>query len=304
MQNAGDVQQTTLDFWMPKIQPVSVHVQSNGTGGTGVKSSNTGKQQPHLAAQRPADELAMMRRPSARPRLGAHPRLWALVLLGMAIFGVVEVVELSIDHTSHEERALDAPRPGPHRRGPRHQPAVPARRSHPGAIALGRAPVPRQHLQRGRAAQHQLRTAEQAQGDLENLFTQWGLPVNDANHVADCLYDWVTPGTSRASTAPRPPTTSRPACPSGPPTRPSTPWTRSRWFMGFNLVEKVRPNWQDSFTIWSSGPLNVNEAAPELIAAIFSLDPKQVAMSPKARNGRDGIPAPPTMRRSIAPTSS
>ncbi len=74
--------------------------------------------------------------------------------------------------------------------------------------------------------------------------------------------------------------------------------------MGFNLVEKVRPNWQDSFTIWSSGPLNVNEAAPELIAAIFSLDPKQVAMSPKARNGRDGIPAPPTMRRSIAPTSS
>src|SRR5258708_17663252 len=34
--------------------------------------------------------------------------LWCLLLLGMAVFGVVEMVELSVEHTSHEERALDA----------------------------------------------------------------------------------------------------------------------------------------------------------------------------------------------------
>src|SRR5476649_519469 len=34
--------------------------------------------------------------------------LWALLLLGMAVFGVVEMVELSVEHTSHQEQALDA----------------------------------------------------------------------------------------------------------------------------------------------------------------------------------------------------
>src|ERR1700692_2156990 len=34
--------------------------------------------------------------------------LWCLLLLGMAVFGVVEMVELSVEHTSHEEQALEA----------------------------------------------------------------------------------------------------------------------------------------------------------------------------------------------------
>ena len=33
---------------------------------------------------------------------------WSLLLIGMAVFGVVEMVELSIDHTSHEEQAVEA----------------------------------------------------------------------------------------------------------------------------------------------------------------------------------------------------
>src|SRR5471032_1949748 len=34
--------------------------------------------------------------------------LWCLLLLGMAVFGVVELVELSVEHTSHAEQALEA----------------------------------------------------------------------------------------------------------------------------------------------------------------------------------------------------
>jgi len=56
-----------------------------------------------------------------------------------------------------------------------------------------------------------------------------------------------------------------------------------------DLLEKARPNWQDSFTLWSSGPLNVNEAPAQLIAAVFSLDPQRVAFFTKTRDGRDGI---------------
>ena len=35
--------------------------------------------------------------------------------------------------------------------------------------------------------------------------------------------------------------------------------------------------------------MNVNEAPPELIAAVFSLDPQRVAFFTKTRNGRDDI---------------
>jgi len=33
---------------------------------------------------------------------------------------------------------------------------------------------------------------------LIDLFTRWGLQVDEADHVADCLYDWITPGDLRS----------------------------------------------------------------------------------------------------------
>jgi general secretion pathway protein K len=59
--------------------------------------------------------------------------------------------------------------------------------------------------------------------------------------------------------------------------------------MGFDLVVKAKPDWQDSFTLWSSGPLNVNEAPAALIAAVFDLDESRVDPMVNARNGPDGI---------------
>ena len=39
--------------------------------------------------------------------------LWGLLLLGMAVFGVVDMVELSVEHTTHSEQALEARGPSP-----------------------------------------------------------------------------------------------------------------------------------------------------------------------------------------------
>ncbi len=47
-QGGGDLQATTMDFWVPKINPISVHIQANGTtggttgGGTGTRGGNGG----------------------------------------------------------------------------------------------------------------------------------------------------------------------------------------------------------------------------------------------------------------------
>ncbi len=214
---------------------------------------------------------------------------WCLLLLGMAVFGVVEMVELSVEHTSHEELALDA------------------RGLALSGLALGLNP---QLLKddplffQKPAEGRQFKVAIASEGArlnlnyvllsghreiLENLFTQWGLKVDQADHVADCLYDWVTPGDLRSLNGAKTADYARANLPQRPTYKPFDSFDEVKLVMGVDLLDKVRPDWEDSLTLWSGGPLNVNEAPPELIAAVFSLDPKWVALFTGTRNGRDGI---------------
>jgi general secretion pathway protein K len=214
---------------------------------------------------------------------------WCLLLLGMAVFGVVEMVELSIEHTSHEELALDA------------------RGLALSGVALGLNPqllrddpLLFQKPAEGRQFNVTI-TSEGARLNLNyvllsghreiliNLFTQWGLQVDQADHVADCLYDWITPGDLRSLNGAKAEDYIQANLPQSPTYKPFDSFDEVKLVMGMDLVEKARANWEDSFTLWSGGPLNVNEAPPELIAAIFSLDPKQVTVFTDTRNGRDGI---------------
>jgi hypothetical protein len=125
---------------------------------------------------------------------------------------------------------------------------------------------------------------------LQNLFTQWGLPIDAAEHAADCLYDWITPGDLKSLNGAKAEDYERANLPQRPTYQPFQTLAEVEQVMGMDAVMKARPNWQDSFTLWSSGPLNVSEAPPDLIAAVFSLDPQRVALFTQTRNGPDGIP--------------
>ncbi len=215
--------------------------------------------------------------------------LWCLILLGMAVFGVVEMVELSIDHTSHQELALEA------------------RGLALSGLALGLNPQLLRDdplLFQKPAANRQFRVTIASEGArlnlnyvlqskhkeiLENLFTQWGLQIDQADHVADCMYDWITPGDLKSLDGAKANDYAEANLPQRPTYKPFDSLDEVKLVMGVDLLDKVKPNWEDSFTLWGGGPLNVNEAPPELIAAVFSLDPKRVAFFTDARNGRDGI---------------
>jgi general secretion pathway protein K len=215
--------------------------------------------------------------------------LWCLLLLGMAVFGVVEIVELSVEHTSHEEMVLEA-------RGL----AVSGLALGLNAQLLKDDPL----LFQKPAAGRQFKVTISSEGArlnlnyvllsghreiLENLFTQWGLELDQADHVADCLYDWITPGDLPSLNGAKAADYAKANLPQSPTYKPFDSLDEVRLVMGVDLLDKAKPDWQDSFTLWSGGPLNVNEAPPELIAAVFSLDPKRVAMFTDTRNGRDGI---------------
>ena len=216
--------------------------------------------------------------------------LWALLLLGMAVFGVVELIELSVEHTSHQELALDA------------------RGLALSGLALGLNPQLLKDdplLTQKTPNGNQFKVLIGSEGArmnlnyvllskhreiLENLFTQWGLQIEQAEHVADCMYDWITPGDQKSMNGAKAADYAQANLPQIPSYKPFGSFDEVRLVMGVDLLDKVKANWEDSFTLWSGGPLNVNEAAPELIAAVFSIDPKRVIPFTDARNGRDGIP--------------
>ncbi len=217
--------------------------------------------------------------------------LWCLLLMGMAVFGVVDLVELSVEHTNHTQLAMDAE-------------ALAS-----SGLALGLNPqllkddpLLSQKPSEGRQFDVHI-GSEGARLNLNyillsnhreilvNLFTQWGLKIGDADHVADCLYDWVTPGDLRSLNGAKADDYAHAGLPQRPTYEPFTSFDEVGLVMGMDLLTKVKPDWRESFTLWSGGPLNINEAPPDLIAAVFGLDTKRVSFVTEARNGRDGLAA-------------
>lgn len=218
---------------------------------------------------------------------------WCLVLLTMAVLGVVDLVQLSVENTTQRQTALDA-----------HALAL-------SGLALGLHPQllkndPLLHQQGQDGGQFNVTLGSEGahlnlnyilnsghREILVNLFNQWGLDIGQADHVADCLFDWVTPGDLRSLNGAKDDDYAEAGLSQRPSYQPFVSMNEVALVMGMDILTKVHPNWRESFTLWSAGPLNVNEASPDLIAAIFGLDPKRVGFLTAVRNGRDGIAGTP-----------
>lgn len=231
--------------------------------------------------------------------LGAHRRrrgsalilvFWCLILLGMAVFGVVDLVELSIAHASHSELILRA------------------RAEASSGLALGLNPQILKDdplLTQTTGDRKGFKVTIGSEGArlnlnyillskhrdiLVNLFTQWGMKMVEADRVADCLYDWVTPGDLPSLNGAKADEYARAELPQRPTSLPFTSFDEVKLVMNMDLLEKIKPDWQDSFTLYSNGPLDVTQAPQELIAAIFGIDPKRLQFFTQVRDGKDELP--------------
>ena len=215
---------------------------------------------------------------------------WCLLLLSLAVFAVVEIVELSVEHAAHEQTALQA------------QTAAAS------GIAVGQEPqllrddpVLAQKISLGCGFQVAI-GSEGARLNLNyllltdhrevlvSLFTRWGMKEEDAQHAAACLYDWVTPGDLPTLNGAKADAYERAGLPQRPSHQAFTSWDEVARVMGLDAVEAAKPDWQDSFTLWSDGPLDVTQAPAELIAAVAGVETGRVEPLVQVRDGRDGIP--------------
>ncbi|RYD21072.1 MAG: hypothetical protein EOP88_12710 [Verrucomicrobiaceae bacterium] len=124
---------------------------------------------------------------------------------------------------------------------------------------------------------------------LRNLFVDWGLELEDAQDIADALADWVDADDDESLNGAEKNYYEGEGRINQPFNRPFYDLSEVSLVRGMNLVEAVRPDWRNFFCVWSGGPLDLNDAPAELIAAAAEVPVDQADLIPEAVRGTDGI---------------
>jgi len=123
---------------------------------------------------------------------------------------------------------------------------------------------------------------------LTNIFVGWGLELDAATEVVDSLVDWVDADDDEQLHGAEKKYYEKEGRINQPFNRPFYDLSEVSLVRGMNLVEAVRPDWRNWFTILSSGPLDLNEAPAELIAAAAEIPVERAEIIPETVRGTDG----------------
>ncbi|MEI7912839.1 MAG: hypothetical protein WCK77_24705 [Verrucomicrobiota bacterium] len=124
---------------------------------------------------------------------------------------------------------------------------------------------------------------------LRDLFISWGLDLDAAQGVTACLADWIDADDDVSLNGAEKDWYLGQGRINQPFNRPFYNIDEMRLVRGMELVEAVRPDWRNWFTVWSSGGLDLNDAPAELIAAAADVSVEVASLIPQAVCGSDGI---------------
>ncbi|MEO0017758.1 MAG: hypothetical protein RLZZ522_1041 [Verrucomicrobiota bacterium] len=124
---------------------------------------------------------------------------------------------------------------------------------------------------------------------LRDMFIDWGLELDAAQAVTDALADWVDADDDENLNGAEKESYEEEGRINQPFNRPFYHLDEVSLVRGMAMVEAVRPDWRNWFTIWSGGSLDLNEAPAELIAAAADVQVELAAAIPQAVCGPDGV---------------
>lgn len=124
---------------------------------------------------------------------------------------------------------------------------------------------------------------------FKDLFINWGLDLDEAQQVTDALIDWVDTNDEKGLNGAEVDWYLDQGRINQPFNRPFYNLDEVRLVKGMDLVESLKPDWRNWFTIWSSGQLDLNEASAELIAAATGCTVEEASVIPETVRGPDGI---------------
>jgi len=123
---------------------------------------------------------------------------------------------------------------------------------------------------------------------LKSMFMDWGLELEAAQEVADALTDWIDTDDDEQLNGAEKTYYEGEGRINQPFNRPFYDVNEVALVRGMDLVEALRPDWREWFTIWSGGGLDLNEAPAELIAAAAEIPVEQAIIIPETVRGTDG----------------
>ena len=106
---------------------------------------------------------------------------------------------------------------------------------------------------------------------LVDLFTDWGMLLDDAQMLADNLTDWVDSNEGVELNGAEADWYEREGRGNHPFNRPFYSLDEMLLVKDIDLLSDVKEDWKEWFTIWSSGQLDINEAEAELISAAMEI---------------------------------
>lgn len=124
---------------------------------------------------------------------------------------------------------------------------------------------------------------------MKSMFMDWGLDLDQAQELSDALVDWVDGNDEVGLNGAESEWYTAQGHLNQPFNRPFYDLEEMRMVRGMDLVEALKPDWRDWFTIWSSGALDLNEAPAELIAAAAEITVEEANVIPETVRGADGI---------------
>ena len=124
---------------------------------------------------------------------------------------------------------------------------------------------------------------------LREIFISWGLELDEAQTVVDALGDWIDADDDERLNGAEIDAYEELGRVNQPFNRPFYDIDEARLVLGMDIIEALRPDWRNWFTVWSSGMLDVNEAPAELIAVAAEVSIEEAVVIPETIIGFDGI---------------
>jgi len=122
---------------------------------------------------------------------------------------------------------------------------------------------------------------------FRRIFRHWGMELTQADDLIDAMIDWVDADDFRRIKGAE---KKEYGLDSGMPfNRPFRSIEEMSMVRGMQIVEQAYPEWRTWFSVYASGQLDVNEARPEVIAALTGCQIRQAQTLRTSRLGRDGI---------------
>ncbi len=124
---------------------------------------------------------------------------------------------------------------------------------------------------------------------LKEIFIHWGIDEDVSQEIADAMKDWIDSNDDTELNGAEKAYYEDLGRINQPFNRPFYSLDEMRLVKGMELVEQVKPDWQDWFTVWSSGGLDINEADAEKISIAAECNLEDADGLVEIVRGPDGV---------------